>query len=72
MSVPSDAPVWRPLFCPVCKRFLGVAEAKSVVYCKQCRDFQRADPSKPAPRHIDIGPRVRELMSEEEDDDPNR
>lgn len=54
MSVPVDAPVWRPLLCPDCARYLGVAEAqnrgKIKVHCRTCREYKLIDLDADQPR----------------------
>jgi len=57
MSVPTNAPVWRPLLCPVCQRVCGATDQASgsiAIYCKQCRAWRKVGASTPIVRHVEI------------------
>jgi hypothetical protein len=57
MSLPTDAPVWRPLLCPVCQRLCGATNQLSgaiAVYCKQCRAWRKVGAGEHAVRHVEF------------------
>jgi hypothetical protein len=57
MSVPTDAPVWRPLLCPVCQRVCGATDqlAGSIaIDCKQVRAWRKVGAGDPLKRPVTL------------------
>lgn len=57
MSVPTHAPVWRPLLCPVCQRVCGATDQATgsiAIYCKQCRAWRKVGADERAGRHVEF------------------
>ena len=68
MSLPVDAPVWRPLLCPRCQHLCGFTDKQHgthVIHCKQCREWRKIDDSQQATRQVDIAPRIRLVLEGE-------
>lgn len=62
MSLPTDAPVWRPLLCPVCQRVCGATDQQTgsiAIYCKACRAWRKVGTGAPVTRRIEFGEGLR-------------